>query len=171
MIRGLDKVLALFQRRQMTDVESSVGKAIRLVQASAKANAPVHDGTLRNSILTKVTTEHHIFKSDVVRGTCFVTAGYGAFVEFGTGPRGAANHEGISPDVAVAYTMDPWWIHESQLAPGTGETYGWFYIDTPKGRFYRCSGQPAQPYLYPALKNNEDEIKQIIASSLRGQFK
>ena len=88
-------------------------------------------------------------------------------MEFGTGPKGQANHEGISPDVAVSYSQSPWWIHESQVGRETAERYGWPCIDTPDGRFYRCSGQAAQPYMYPALKNNEQEIERIFEEAVK----
>lgn len=45
--------------------------------------------------------------------------------------------------------------------------YGWPCIDTPDGRFYRCSGQAAQPYMYPALKNNEQEIERIFEEAVK----
>lgn len=79
-------------------------------------------------------------------------------MEFGTGPRGREDHAGISPNVSPSYTQKPWWIHESQIDARTAEKYGWFHIDTPEGRFYQCSGQAAQPFMYPALKNNEQKI-------------
>ena len=40
------------------------------------------------------------------------------------------------------------------------------YIDTPEGRFYKCSGQPAQPFLYPALKDNEKEVLGIMQKEI-----
>ena len=88
-------------------------------------------------------------------------------MEFGTGPKGQANHEGISPDAAVSYSQSPWWIHESQVGRETAERYGWSYIDTPDGRFYHCFGQAAHPYMYPALKNNEQEIERIFEEAVK----
>lgn len=88
---------------------------------------------------------------------------YAPYVEFGTGPRGAAHHGGISPDVNPVYRLTPWWIHESMVDPEVPRVYNWSYIETDKGRFYHVSGQPAHPYLYPAFADNEKEIKDIIA--------
>lgn len=109
-----------------------------------------------------------------VTGICYTDKKYGPYVEFGTGPKGQENHEGISPDTTPVYTQSPWWIHEgsgpNEVDRATAEKYGWFYIDTPEGRFYQCTGQPAQPFLYPALKNNEKQIEQVIREELRKQF-
>ena len=97
-------------------------------------------------------------------GAVYTNKKYGPYVELGTGPRGEADHAGISPLVTPAYSQSPWWIHESQIDAKIAEKYHWFYIDTPEGRFYQCSGQPAQPFLYPALKNNEERVTRNIAN-------
>ena len=47
-----------------------------------------------------------------VTGICYTDKKYGPYVEFGTGPKGQENHEGISPDTTPVYTQSPWWIHE-----------------------------------------------------------
>lgn len=92
---------------------------------------------------------------------------YAMYVEFGTGPKGAARHKGVSPEVAVSYRRAPWWVHESQLDPQAIEKYHWFSIETKQGRFYQISGQAAQPFLYPAIKNNEPHIVKLVEESLR----
>jgi HK97 gp10 family phage protein len=127
-----------------------------LVQEAAKGKVPTNTTALRESILTDV-----VVTGNTVTGVCYPTFKYAIYVEFGTGPRGQTNHEGISPDVAVAYTQSPWWIHESQLDEGVAEKYHWEYIETKQGKFYKCTGQPAHPFMYPALKNNEYIIRDI----------
>ena len=92
------------------------------------------------------------------------------YVEFGTGPKGQANHAGISPEVTPVYTQVPWWIHESQVDRRTAEKYRWFYIDIPQGRFYQCTGQPAHPFLYPALHDNEDKILKNMKASFQADI-
>jgi HK97 gp10 family phage protein len=147
------------------DLRQGIEKGISLVQEDAKANCPVYDGELRESIFTEVEN-----KDAKIRGTCYTNKRYAPYVEFGTGPRGQADHDGISPDVPVAYTQTPWWIHESQIGRDIAEHYGFFYIDTDEGRFYKCYGQAAQPFMYPALKNNEEEILKIIKRTLKEQL-
>lgn len=138
-----------------------IDRGIHLVQEAAKSECPGGTGELRESIYVDVEEE-----GNVIRGVCFTDKSYNFYVEFGTGPKGQSNHEGISPNVAVAYTQSPWWIHEGpgedEIDRATAEYYHFPYIDTPQGRFYRCSGQAAHPFMYPALKNNEDEIVRIV---------
>lgn len=161
-IQGLDRLMkkynALAQGVAGQGMERAVGAAVQMVKAEARLLCPVGDGELRRSISSKVETE-----GDKVIGAAYTNKAHGPFVEFGTGPKGEANHSGISPLVSPSYSQEPWWIHESQIDAETAEQYGWFYIDTKDGRFYRCSGQAAQPFLYPALKNNEERATRDIS--------
>lgn len=147
------------------ELRQGIEKGISLVQEDAKANCPVYDGELRESIFTEVEN-----KDGKIRGTCYTNKRYAPYVEFGTGPKGQADHDGISPDVAVSYSQTGWWIHESQIGRDVAEHYHFFHIDTEKGRFYKCYGQAAQAFMYPALKNNEDAILAIIARSAKEQL-
>lgn len=164
-VQRLDSLLRKFGK--LGDVpagvlRASVGREIIRVADAARLGVPGYTGELRNSIhtMTEVLEEG-------VRGTCFTVKRYAPYVEFGTGPVGERSHSGISPAVSPAYTQTPWWIHESQIDREDAERYGWMYIDTEDGRFYRCSGQAAQPFLYPALKNREDAIMKNMADDVR----
>lgn len=169
MIRGdneLDRKLDILEQVAEAQLEKIVGQQAKRVQAAARLLCPVHDGELRQSIMTQ--TEK---VGDQVIGTIYTNKKYAPFVEFGTGPKGEADHSGISPVAAVSYSQSPWWIHESQVDAETAETYHWFYIDTPEGRFYQCSGQAAQPFLYPALKDSEDKIVKNMENALKREFR
>lgn len=166
MIEGIGKLEKRFENYEKVDMTRPISKAILHVQAAAKAGCRAVSGELRESIFVSVEQEG---KHTV--GTCYTNKLYAPYVEFGTGPKGQENHAGISPDVSVAYTQTPWWIHESQIDREAAERYHWFCVDTPKGRFYQCTGQPARPFMYPALKDNEEEVTQIIQDEIRRQLK
>lgn len=161
MIIGQKNVTDAIERIGEMDLERGISQSILLVQEEAKTLCRVSTGELRNSIFTDVNQE-----GNTVRGTCYTNKEYAQYVEFGTGPAGQASHEGVSPNVAVAYRQSPWWIHEgsgpNEIDRETAETYHFPYVDTSEGRFYRCTGQPASPFMYPALKNNEESIIRII---------
>lgn len=123
--------------------------------------APAFSGHLRSNIFTDFETSGSMATSRV-----HTNVSYAPYVELGTGPKGAADHDGISPEVTPVYRMSPWWIHESDLDIEVAETYHWPHIDAPEGRFYRCSGQPARPFLYPAVKDNETEILDIMRNGI-----
>ncbi len=147
------------------DMKRAVAQAIQTVKSAAVNNCSVDTGELRQSIYAEVTGD-----SNRAEGICWTNKAYAPYVEFGTGPKGQADHAGISPDVAPVYTQSPWWIHESQVDRRVAEKYRWFYIDTPEGRFYQCTGQPAHPFMYPALHDNEDKILSNMRASFQAEI-
>jgi len=169
MIRGADelsrRLIKLERAGSVENTIAAVSESIKFVQGHAKELCPTDDGELRQSIYTEVEV-----RDDVVYGICYTNKEYAPYVEMGTGPRGEASHEGISPAITPAYSQSPWWMHESQVDAVTAEKYGWFYIDTPEGRFYQSNGQAAQPFMYPALKNNEDKAAEILGDTISAQF-
>lgn len=170
MIIGKKEILQCLDELSQVDIYDATEDVIQFVRAQAVANAPVSSGELQQSIFAK--TEN---TADGARGMCFTNKKYAPYVEFGTGPSGQKNHANVSPDVPVAYTQHPWWIHEgsgeNEIDRETAEKYGWFHIDTPQGRFYQCSGQAAHPFMYPALANHTDEIEEIYAKKIREALK
>lgn len=173
MIEGrkeLGRKFAALEQIADHQMENIVKNQLKHVQAAAKLLCPVSQGELRNSIRFSVQRV-----DDRVVGMVYTNKAYAPYVEFGTGPKGEAEHSGISPAVSPSYSQSPWWIHESQIDKEAAERYHWFYLDTPDGRFYQCTGQPAQPFMYPALKDNEERIvrnmQNHIARELRKESK
>lgn len=168
-VERFDSLLAKFEKLPDLPVDAlynSVAQQIERVKAEAKIMCVVSDGELRNSIHSVVEkTNGSIF------GICYTNKSYAPYVEFGTGPVGEKNHNGISPTVNPVYSQSPWWIHESQIGKEIAERYRWKSIDTKDGVFYLCHGQPARPFLYPALKNLEQSITSKIGSDLKEEMK
>lgn len=130
-----------------------------VVQAEAKLRAPANEGELRNSIRVRARIE-----GSRVIGEVFTNSVHGAYVELGTGPKGLANHSGISPEVSVSYRSSPWYVHEDQINVGP-------YHFAKRGEFYKIYGQPAQPYLYPALKDNQERVSNNISKYVSRKIK
>lgn len=166
MIEGMDSLFRRIEKMENISLEQPLKKSLSVVQESAKSNCPVGDGELRESIFNGIQGY-----GNQVKGICYTQKVYAPFVEFGTGPKGQENHAGISPDIPVSYTQSPWWIHESQINKGTAEKYHWFSVDTPEGKFYQCTGQAAQPFMYQALKNNEKHIIEIFEEEIGRQIR
>ena len=167
-MEGMDSLLKRLKQYENVSLKQPVGKGIEFVRSAAVSNCLRSSGELANSIFTKVDMENR----DYAEGICYTNKSYAPHVEFGTGPKGQANHAGISPNSSGSYVQSPWWIHESQIEGGreTAEKYHWFSIDTEEGRFYQSTGQPARPFMYPALKDNEDTVVEIIKSEIRRQM-
>ena len=133
-----------------------------LVRGQAVLGCPGGEtGALRDSIAYSVIGDSRGASAHI--GT---NMEYAMYVEFGTGPKGASRHEGVSPDVQVRYSPEPWWVHSSMLDPATARKWNGGRELPPQGRFFRISGQAAQPFLYPAVHNNRQEICQIVEDSL-----
>lgn len=154
---GADRLIAKCRKLASKQVgDDIVRRAVlnsckTVVQADAKLRAPANEGELRNSIKVRVKMD-----GDKVVGEVFTNLEHGVYVELGTGPKGQASHAGISPDVNVSYRSTPWFVHEDQIDVGP-------YHFQKMGEFYKMYGQPAQPYLYPALKENHDRISNNIS--------
>lgn len=153
---GSERLIAKLQRLSSARQTEIVSKAVlnaakNVVQKDAKLRAPVNVGDLRNGIKARLVKSNGTPTAEVVS-----TSDHGAYVEFGTGPKGAANHAGISPEVSVSYRSTPWYVHESQIKAGP-------YRFAKHGEFYKVYGQAAQPYLYPALKDNRERVTKVIS--------
>ena len=169
MIHGnkeLERKLEALEGIADQHMERLVRNQIKRIQAEAKSPIQSNSGQLKDSIHAMVDRE-----GDVIVGTVYTDKPYAVYVEMGTGPKGEANHSGISPVLNPSYTQNPWWIHESQIDKGLAERYHWFYIETEDGRFYQCTGQPAQPFMYPALKNNENRVVSNIENALKRELR
>lgn len=129
-------------------------KAGEFVRDDARLRVRVDTGDLRKSI--DYITEK---KEDYSISTVFTNSDHAAYVEFGTGPVGAANHDGISPNVTPIYADHKW----RGVIPG-------LKTDTDPG-IRMIAGQPAHPYMYPAIADNREEIKEIIGEAVINHMK
>ncbi|SHK33672.1 HK97-gp10 family putative phage morphogenesis protein [Hespellia stercorisuis] len=173
MIIGEKELNAEFAKLSEYEMKDAISDAISFVQEAAKGECPKVYGDLRESIATDVER-----KGDYVVGTCYTNKEYGIYVEFGTGPKGQENHAGISPDVAVAYTQSPWWIPEgSQNGEIDREIADMYhmprythkldgYLEYEK-TFRYTEGQPAHPFMYPALADHVDDVLDIIRKDVK----
>lgn len=143
-------------------VEKAVKKETLRVQRNAVLLCPVNHGELRQSIKTKVEATE-----GMVVGTVYTNNKHAAFVEFGTGPVGQDNHEGISPEVNPVYSQSGWWFPGDKITHQDAEKYHWPSMTTDDGKtLYFTQGQPAQPFMYSALKGIEDIVCMNLKAAL-----
>lgn len=161
------KLLKQFQNLEeiLEPVKRAVAKQVQVVRGSAVYLCPANHGELRGSIYGKTEVE-----SNTVIGTVYTNKEYAAYVEFGTGPNGEESHEGISPEVNVTYSQNGWWFSGDSINPSDASQYGWPSSEGEDGTFYFTKGQAAQPFMYPALKQNEKTILANIKSDLQKEI-
>lgn len=92
--------------------------------------------------------------------------------EMGTGPVGEASQKDLPDDVHPVYTQEPWYFPVDATDADLEALYGMPKIKINGKEFYRTSGQPARPYMYPAFKEgmkHADEVfKEHVQKNLRG---
>lgn len=155
-VKGAERLM-----RQLTNlgninpvVEKAVRKGTIRVQKNAILLCPVNHGELRQTIKNKVETTE-----GMVIGAVYTNNKNAIYVELGTGPIGEVNHEGISPQVNPVYSQSGWWFPGDKVTPQDAEKYHWPSMTTEDGKtLYFTQGQPAQPFMYPALKGIEDIV-------------
>lgn len=121
-----------------------MARQAKFVQGVAKDLCPVRDGQLRNSIRTTTRKSKNKVTSLVHTNT-----EYAAYVEFGTGKVGETTPVANKYPGPLGYKQTKWRAHIPDV--------GWRYV----------AGQPAQPFLYPALKNNESKVRDNVVTELK----
>lgn len=147
-IVGLERLNNRLNNINNTDnIKEAMQKAVLLVHGQAKELVPVDTGTLRSSLHPKV-----IIQGSNIIGKVYTNVSYAPYVEFGTGSVGSGTYPKL--DLNLTYRNTPW-----TYTPDGGET------------FYKTSGQVAQPYLYPAIKQNKNRINNIFKEALQNDVR
>ena len=123
-----------------------MNKATLLIHGQAKALAPVDTGNLAGSIHPKVM---HV--GQILQGKVYTNCSYAPYVEFGTGIKGNGTYP--NKKIELSYRSTPW-----VYTPNDGED------------FYYTEGQVAQPFMYPALKQNAKKIKSMFSVGLHNNL-
>lgn len=169
-IQGLDKLMRKYGElgEQVAGevMERAVGASAKLVQGEAKLLCPSNHGELRRGIRTMVERQ-----DDKAIGIVYNNVAHAMYVEFGTGPVGEANHAGISPAVPPAYSQHGWGIPGDKVDQDDVEKYRWPERIYDGKTYYMTSGQPAQPFMYPALKDNEERVTRNISNYLSREIR
>ncbi len=146
-VQNVDKLLRKLKRMDM-DVNDTLApimaRQAKFIQGEAKDLCPVRDGQLRNSIRT--TTRKSKYK---VTALVHTNTEYAAYVEFGTGKVGEITPVANKYPGPLAYKQTKWRARIPDV--------GWRYV----------AGQSAQPFLYPALKNNESKVRDNVVTELK----
>ena len=148
-IKGIDSLTQRFNKIANMELKEAVTTATNLVHGQAKALCPVDKGQLRESIHQQVKDT-----GKAIEGRVYTNVEYAPYVEFGTGVTGNGTY--------------PYKVEGLNL---TYRDKGWAYYDEDKGEWIYTKGQKAQPYMYPALKQNEKNIKAILKQGVHTKLK
>ena len=148
-IKGVDSLVQRFNKIANIELKEAVQKATQLVYGQAKALAPADTGQLRGSIHMQVKDT-----GKEIQGRVYTNVEYASYVEFGTGIKGNGTYPYQVEGLNLEY-----------------KNKGWAYFDEDKGEWVYTKGQKAQPYMYPALKQNEKTIKAILKQGVHTKLK
>lgn len=151
-IDGLTSLFSKLDKLNTTireDLEKSVNENMKeTVQAEAKLLCPVDLGDLHDSI--EVKTE---VSDNEIRSTLYTNSDHAPYVEFGTGKVGEETPVQDKYPGQLSYKQDKWLV----VIPDVGPRY--------------IAGQPAQPFMYPALKNNEEKVIKDIEKDIKATIR
>ena len=135
------------------------------VVTRAKANAMAADHNIAQSIEYRIRSQGQEIETEVyVNASTNGPNGepMAVFLEMGTGPQGAASNSGPAgkkyPLPDSAYTLEPWYYYDQ-----TGRK-----TKNGKPGFVKSTGQPANPYLYPAFEAERPFMGQAIQTAVKG---
>lgn len=148
-VKNIDRLMSKLNKIGDMELREKMTEATVLVHGQAKSLAPVDTGNLAGSIHMEVKGK----KSDL-EGRVYTNVQYAPYVEFGTGVKGNGSY--------------PYDIKGLNL---TYKDKGWSFWDEKKEKYIYTKGQVAQPYMYPALKNNEEYIKKLFKNGVKTELK
>ncbi len=170
-INNIDMLLKRLSRMDAEIQNDIMLKAIKRadiqIQKQARLLAPYNSRALQRSIKT-----NEEVKGTKIIGSVYTNLDYAIYPEVGTGPVGQKNHEGISPVISPRYTQKGWMIPVSEISSEEAEMYH-FKPVMKNGKIigYYTMGQPARPYLYPAIKNQEKGLQKIVGKYITKRLK
>lgn len=161
--KGLDKIIAKLDKMQDTStIVSAMQDACDLVEGAAKYKAPKDTGALKRSITNRVEVI-----GNEVSGIVFTPLEYAPYIEYGTGMY-AENGNGTSG----------YWVYvgDKDYDPNrkkSGKRYTLqeakkiVAIMRSKGlKAYYTNGMHPQPFMRPALKENEQNVKKKLKEGI-----
>lgn len=149
-IKGVDSLTKRFNKIANIELRDTMNKATQLVHGQAKALAPVGEtGDLAGSIHMQVKDT-----GKELQGRVYTNKEYAPYVEFGTGVTGNGTYPYKIEGLNLEY-----------------KDKGWAYFDEDKDEWIYTKGQEAQPYMYPAMKENEKTIKKMFRDGVKTKLK
>ena len=164
-VRGLDRLkgkLSKVSTAAQKGVESSVYEITQEVSGRASSNlqSSVKHGT--GELAGSVKDEVVVNSNGNYVGRVFSDKKQAVFREMGTGPNGEKSTKDLPPGITPVYTQKAWFFPVSSSIEDLTALYGIPKIEIQGVEFYKTSGQPARPWLYPALKYVEENMAKDI---------
>lgn len=173
-IRGMDrlrrkvKMLPSLVKEAAVDATNEVadtahGYAVQELQSSIKYPT--------SEMARSVQIESATIFQDVIKASIYTLKQSYIFREFGTGPVGEASPKDLPPGITPVYTQDKWFFPTSSVDRDLNALYGMLIVSIKEVEFYMTRGQPARPWLYPALKEAAEDAEEIYIENINRKLK
>lgn len=148
-IKNVDKLTHKLNKIADIDLKKTMSKAVTIVHGQAKSLVPPNGtGALAGSIRMDVKKLPNGYE-----GRVYTNLKYAMYVEFGTGVKGNGTYPYKLEGINLTY-----------------KNKGWCYWSDKEDKWIYTTGQIAQPYMYPALKNNEKYIKKLFKEGVNDKL-
>lgn len=143
-------------------VERTQTLAIERIQSSTKYS----NGELASSLQTEVVVN----ENGEVLGRVWSASEHALYREFGTGPVGKDSPKELPANVTPVYSTKKWFIPVNLVSVDLEAVYGVPRITIKGQDFYMTKGQPARPFLYPSLKDIEEQAPEIFKKEVHKEL-
>lgn len=173
-VRGLDRLrnkISMVSASAKKGAENAVREMTEEVRGTAESKLQSSikhpTGELAGSVKDEVTTD----SDGKLVGRVFSDKETAIFREFGTGPNGEKSTKDLPQGFTPVYTQKAWFFPVSSSVEDLTALYGIPKIEIQGVEFYRTSGQPARPWLYPSLKEVQERSDEILERNVAEAIK
>lgn len=179
-IRGLDRLKGKLGKVSVSaqkGAEQAVYEITQEVSGRASSNLQSSVKDASGETAGSVKDDMETSKDKKIRGRVWSDKDSYIYREVGTGPVGEkSDKSNISPLITPVYRQTAWFFPVSASNKDLTALYGIPKIEIQGVEFYRTSGQPARPWLYPALKYVEENlaneiVKRNVSDAIRKGLK
>lgn len=140
-------------------VEEITSRAVSNVQSSVRYGSGEGAGSIKQEVV--------IDSQGKIVGRVWSDKQEMLFREFGTGPVGEESPKDLPPGITPVYSQERWFIPADKVAVDLEVVYGIPKITIQGKEFFMTRGQPARPWLYPAVKEVEAHIPEIFQDHVK----
>lgn len=165
--RKLDIIPQLVEEATMDAMNEATDLTQDYAVQNIQSNFKYPSGGLAGSVETEVAKT---VDNEVV-GRIWSKKKHAIFTEFGTGLVGQNSPKDLPPGVIPVYTQQPWFFPVDSVDKDLNALYGMLIVKIQEVEFYLTRGQPARPWLYPALKQTNEELPDIFKENVSRKLK
>lgn len=168
---SLNRKLGILPKLTNEAIYNATNEVTETVKGYAESNLQSSVKHASGELSGSVKSETEIEDQKKVVGRVWTDKKQGIFREFGTGPVGQKSTKDLPSGITPVYTQKPWFFPVASVSLDLTELYGMFKLTINNVEFYKTSGQPARPWLYPALKKAPDIAPGIYKEHVQKKLK